>query len=145
MICFSIFWWTAALNVTFLHCLQHSLFEHLFNLYYITTTWKHKRYFPHQLNGTVQLHENTRGTTHISWMLQYNYMKTQEILPTSAECYPTTTWKHKRYVPHQLNGTVQLHEDTRGTSNISWMLPYNYMKTQEVRPTLAECYRAHFK
>ena len=23
------------LNMTYLHCLQHSLFEHLFNLYYI--------------------------------------------------------------------------------------------------------------
>jgi len=23
------------LNLTYLHCLQHSLFEHLFNLYYI--------------------------------------------------------------------------------------------------------------
>ena len=25
------------LNMTYLHCLQHSLFEHLFNLYYTTT------------------------------------------------------------------------------------------------------------
>ena len=23
------------LNMTYLHCLQHSLFEHLFNLYYV--------------------------------------------------------------------------------------------------------------
>ena len=27
------------LNMTYLHCLQHSLFEHLFNFYYLNTVY----------------------------------------------------------------------------------------------------------
>ena len=30
------------LNMTYLHCLQHSLFEHLFNLYYLFCIGYHK-------------------------------------------------------------------------------------------------------
>jgi len=32
------------LNMTYLHCLQHSLFEHLFNLYYCSATVKYTKH-----------------------------------------------------------------------------------------------------